>query len=230
MELASRLPSPEAAARVKTPPMDTRVERRRPDRHLVAVRLLRGIAVAALLSSLLLWIVPRVLTELGVLGPSPQEYVDEADRAINVARTYGAVSLTVFQKAEHERDRARDLVKAGRGREARRAAEQAMAYAIEAQKQALVRRSDAQLKAEAVYTDLDRQINDLEKLYTEVAPGVEKVRLGQLLSLMKATRQSAGVVFLAYEQQDWNGVLKGETRARAQIEIMRRALESARHP
>jgi hypothetical protein len=210
--------------------MDTREERRRPDRHLVAVRLLRGIALAALLSSVLLWIVPRVLTELGLLGPSPQEDVDEADRAISVARTYGAVSLPIFQKAEHERDRARELVQAGRGREARHAAEQAMAYAVEAQKQALVRRSDAQLRAEAVYTDLDRQINDLEKLYAEVAPGVEKERLGQLLSLMKGTRQSAGIVFLAYEQQDWPGVLQGEARAREQIAVMRQALESARHP
>ncbi len=210
--------------------MDTRVERRRPDRHLVAVRLLRGIAAAALISSLLLWLVPLVLTELGVMGPTPQEDVDQVDRAINVARTYGAASLPVFQKAQDERDRARELVKAGRGREAHRMAEQAMAYAVEAQKQALVRRSDAQQRAEVVYNDLDRQINELEKIYTEVAPGVEKTELGRLLSMMKVTRQAAGVVFLAYEQQDWPGVLKGEGRAREEIAVMRKALEAARRP
>jgi len=210
--------------------METRVERRRPDRHLVAVRLLRGIAIAALVSSVLLWVVPRVLIAMGVLGPTPEEYVDQADRAIQVARTYGAESLPVFHKAQAERDQARALVARGQPREARRAAEQARADAVEAQKQALVRRSDAQQRAEIVYNDLDRQINDLEKLYGQVAPGLEKVQLGQLLSLMKATRQSAGVVFLAYEQQDWNGVLKGENHARDRIAIMKEALEKARRP
>jgi hypothetical protein len=208
--------------------MNDQVERRRPDRHLVAVRLLRGIAVAALISSVLLWIVPRVLTELGVLGPSPQEYVDDADRAINVARTYGAVSLPVFQKAEHERDRALEMVRTGQRREARHAAERAMAFAIEAQKQALVRRSDTQARAEAVYNDLDRQINDLERLYSEVVPGLEKEQVAQLLSLMKVTRAAAGAVFLAYEQQDWNGVLKAEAHAREVIAGTRGALTAAR--
>src|SRR5204863_2136064 len=174
--------------------------------------------------------VPRLLLETGVLGPTPGEYVDEADSAIRVARSYGAASLPILQKAEQERDRARALVQSGQGREARHAAEQARRDAVEAQKQALVRRSDAQQRAETVYNDLDRQINDLERLYSEVAPGVEKVQLGQLLSLMKITRQSAGVVFLAYEQQDWSGVLKGETHARDRIAIMRDALEKARLP
>jgi len=210
--------------------METRVERRRPDRHLVAVRLLRGIAVTALVCSLLLWVVPRVLIEMGMLGPTSEDYVEDADSAIRVARSYGAVSLPVFQKAEQERDQAREFVRTGQRREARRAAEQARADAVEAQKQALVRRSDAQQKAELVYNDLDRQINDLERLYTDVAPGVEKAQLAQLLSLMKLTRQSAGVVFLAYEQQDWPGVLKGETHARDVIATMRQALEKARRP
>src|SRR5438874_1592213 len=154
------------AARVGRSPMDTRVERRRPDRHLVAVRLLRGIALLALVCSLLLWVVPRLLLETGVLGPTPGEYVDEADSAIRVARSYGAASLPILQKAEQERDRARALVQSGQGREARHEAEQARRDAVEAQKQALVRRSDAQQRAESVYNDLDRQINDLERLYS----------------------------------------------------------------
>ena len=210
--------------------MDTRVERRRPDRHLVALRLMRRIAVLAIVLSAGLWIVPRVLTELGVIGPSAEDSVANADRALAVARTYGASSLPIYQQAEHERDRARELVRTGPAREARRVAERATALAIEAQKQALVRRSDTQERAQAVYTDLDKQINDLEKLYSATAPGLEKEQVGELLSLMKITRQSAGVVFLAYEQKDWNGVLGGEARAREVIAGTRKALQAAKRP
>ena len=210
--------------------MDTRVERRRPDRHLIALRLMRRIAVVALVASVVLWVGPLVLTELGVMGPRPEECIETADRALKVARTYGAASLPVYQKAEHERDRARELVRSGQPREARRAAEQATTLATEAQKQALVRRSDAQQRAEVVYTDLDKEINDLEKLYSAAAPGLEKEQVGQILSLMKITRQSAGVVFLAYEQKDWNGVLGGEAHAREVIAGTRQALKSVQRP
>jgi hypothetical protein len=207
-----------------TPP----VERRRPDRHLVAIRLLRGIAIFALVASVLLLTVPRALTELGVIGPRPEECIEIAERAITVARSYGASNVPEFQKAEHERDRARELAQAGEGREARKAAARAQVLATEAQKQALVRQSDSQQRAYEAYNDLDRQINDLEKLYSAVTPGLEKAQVGQLLSLMKVTRQSAGTVFLAYEKQDWNGVLGGEARAREVIAGTRKALESVR--
>ena len=210
--------------------MSPQVERRRPDRHLVALRLMRRIAILALVISAALWIGPRVLTELGMMGPSPEECITSADRALAAARTYGAASLPIFQKAEHERDRARELARTGHAREARRAAEEAMALATEAQKQALVRRSDSQQRAEVVYTDLDKQINDLEKLYSATAPGLAKQQVGELLSLMKITRQSAGVVFLAYEQKDWAGVLGGEARAREVIAGTRQALQTVRRP
>jgi len=210
--------------------MNTQVERRRPDRHLVAVRLMRRIAILALVLSAVLWIGPLVLTEMGVLGPRPEECIANADRALAAARTYGAASIPVFQQAEHERDRARELARGGQAREARRAAEKATALATEAQKQALVRRSDSQQRAEVVYTDLDKQINDLEKLYSATAPGLEKQQVGELLSLMKMTRQSAGVVFLAYEQKDWNGVLGGEAHAREVIAGTRSKLQSMKRP
>ena len=48
--------------------MDSRVERRRPDRHLVALRLMRRIAILALVLSAGLWIGPRVLMELGAVS------------------------------------------------------------------------------------------------------------------------------------------------------------------
>jgi len=103
-----------------------------------------------------------------------------------------------------------------------------MALAAEAQKQALVRRAGTQQQAEVVYNDLDRQVNDLEKLYNVVTPGLEKEQVGELLTLMKFTRQSAGTVFLAYENKDWDTVLKGEGHAREVIASTRQALQSAR--
>jgi len=209
--------------------MDSRVERRRPDRHMVAVRLMRRIAILAVVLSIALWVVPKVLIELGVLGPTPQEYVDSAERALAVARTYGAAPLPEYKNAEQALDRARELAKAGQRRETRKAAEHAMELAAEAQKQALVRRATSQQRAEVVYNDLDRQVNDLEKLYNAVTPGLEKDEVGELLTLMKLTRQSAGTVFLAYENKDWDTVLKGEAHAREIITSTRQRLQAARN-
>jgi hypothetical protein len=222
------LPSRATAATVKTLSMDSRVERRSPGRPLVALRLMRRIAILALVLSAVLWLLPKVLTEMGVLGPRPEEYVESAERALAVARTYGAAALPEFKQAELERDRAREAVRAGQRREVKRASEHAMALAAEAQKQALVRRAMSQQHAEVVYNDLDRQVNDLEKLYNSVTPGLEKEQVGQLLSLMKFTRQSAGTVFLAYENKDWDTVLKGEGHAREVIASTRQALQGAR--
>jgi hypothetical protein len=208
--------------------MDPSVERRRPDRQLIALRLLRRIAILAFVLSAVLWVGPKVLTEMGVLGPTPEEYMESAERALAVARAYGAADLPEFKQAEQERDRAREAVRTGQRREVKRAAEHSLALAAEAQKQALVRRATAQHHAEVVYNDLDRQVNDLEKLYNSVTPALEKEQVGQLLSLMKFTRQSAGTVFLAYENKDWDTVLKGEGHAREVITSTRHALQSAR--
>jgi hypothetical protein len=145
-----------------------------------------------------------------------------------VARSYGGAGLPETRAAERECDRSRELAKAGHGREARKAAEHALALATDAQKVALEHRTDAQQRAEVIYNDLDRQINDLEKLYSAVTPGLEKEEVGQMLGLMKMTRQSAGTVFLAYETQDWNGVMKGEPNARQVISSTRDALKAAK--
>lgn len=210
--------------------MDERLERRRPDRHLVALRLLRAIAIFALVVSALLWVGPPLLSELGLMGPTPEERVQTAERAMAIARSYGGASLPPLQQAEHAVARARDLARAGKNREARKAAEAALALATEAQRQALLRRTDSQQRAEAIYNDLDRQINDLEKLYSSVTPGLQKEQVGQMLSMMKMTRQSAGTVFLAYEQQDWGSVLKGEPNARQVISSTRDALQAVKRP
>jgi hypothetical protein len=209
--------------------MDERAERRRPDRHQFALRLLRRIAVLALVLSVALWAVPRLLVEFGVLGPTAEESINEALRAIATARAYGGgAGLSPLKAAEDEVARARALAQQGREREARHAARRATTSAIEAQKMALVADTEVRVQAEIVYNDLDRQIIALEKLYAEVTPGLEKEQTAQLLSLMKATRQSTGLLFLAYEQQDYGTVVDREPRAREAVEAARKTLESAR--
>ncbi len=208
--------------------MAEEVDRRAPGRHMVAVRLLRRIAVMALVLSALLLAGPRLLREIGVFGPTAEEEIRLAEGSLAIARSYGASSgLAPFRVAERELESARQLAGAGQVRAARRAAEQASRDAVEAQKLALVARTMSRQRAQTVYTDLDRQINDLEKLYSAVTPGLQKEQVGQLLSLMKVTRATAGALFLAYEQEDYEGVLQDEARARGAVTRARSELQAA---
>lgn len=209
--------------------MDQRAERRSPDRHQFALRLLRRLAVFALVASLALWAIPRLLIEFGLLGPTAADRIEEAQRAIAIARAYGGgEGLAPLLAAEDGVARATALAGQGHERDARRAALRATTSAIEAQKMALVAHTEQREKAQALYDDLDRRINDLEKLYDAVVPGLDKARTAQLLSLMKATRQSTGLLFLAYEKQDFGAVIEGAPRARAAVDAARQTLESAR--
>lgn len=209
--------------------MEARVDRRRPDRRLFVILLMRRVAVYALAASVAIWGVPKILIELGVLGPSPDETIAAAERALEAARTYGATpDIPAFAAAQKELERARALAVQNERREVRRACKHAQDLAVEAQRAALVRRDEARLQAIRIYNDLDRQVNDLEKLYTAVTPGLEKTSVGELLSLMKITRMSTGVVFLAYEREDFPAVLEGEPKARGAIAQMRSRLEASR--
>lgn len=209
--------------------MQSAVDRRRPDRRVFVIQLLRRMAIYALAASLLIWAVPRLLVELGVLGPTPEEAIATAERALEAARTYGATpDIPSFAAAQKELARARALAGQGRGRDARHASKEAQELAVEAQRLALVRRDEIRHQAEIVYIELDRLINDLEKLYSSVTPGLDKKQVGELLSLMKATRVATGAVFLAYEREDFPAVLSGEQRAREAIAQMKLRLESVR--
>jgi hypothetical protein len=231
MELASGLPWLTAPGRVTNGRMvtGTASDRRRPDRRQFVLHLLRRLALLFLLAAAALVVVPRALVELGLLGPGPGEAVEQGQRAVDAARRFGAAAdMPALRSAEEELARARELVRQGNGREARRAAVSASGLAIEAQKQALVRQAETRARAEVVYNDLDRQINDLEKLYSAVTPGLEQAKVRELLGLMKATRQAAGVVFLAHEQKDFASVVDNDAKARRVIAGTRQALESAR--
>src|SRR5688572_14911935 len=120
--------------------MEAPSDRRGPDRQRFVLRFLRRIASLALVLAFLIWAMPRLLVEAGLLGPTTAESVDEAARAVAIARSYGARDSPSLRMAEAELGKARALAAAGDGREARHAADRATAAAIEAQKQALVAR------------------------------------------------------------------------------------------
>jgi len=205
------------------------VDRRRPDRRAFVILLLRRVAIYALTAAVLIWVVPRLLVEFGVVGPSPEETIATSERALEAARTYGATpDIPAFAAAEKELDRARSLAAQNHGREARHASKHAQQLAVEAQRQALVRRDETRHHAEHIYDDLDRQVNDLEKLYSSVTPSLDKKQVGELLSQMKATRVVTGAVFLAHEREDFQGVVDGEAKAHAAVAQMRSRLEAAR--
>jgi hypothetical protein len=209
--------------------MEAGVDRRRPDRRLFVIQLLRRVAIYALGASLLIWVLPKLLVEFGVLGPTPDETVAAAERAVEAARSYGATTdIPAFAAAERELARARALAAQDERREARRVSKEAQKLAVTAQRQALVRRDEVRHHAELIYTELDRLVNDLEKVYSSVTPGLDKKQVGELLSQMKATRVATGAVFLAYEREDYPAVVDGETRARVAVAEMKARLESAR--
>lgn len=209
--------------------MEAGVDRRRPDRRAFVILLLRRVTVYAFTAAFFIWVVPRLLVEFGVLGPSPDETIAAAERALEAARTYGATpDIASFAAAQKELERARGLAAQNRGREARHASKRAQELAVEAQRQALVRRDETRHHAELIYDDLDRQVNELEKLYSSVTPGLSKSEVGELLSLMKATRVATGIVFLAHEREDFGGVVDGEIKAREAVAQMRARLEAAR--
>ncbi len=210
-------------------PTQAGLERRRPDRRVFIILLLRRLTVYAIGASVLIWAVPRLLVEFGVIGPSPDETIAAAERALEAARTYGATpDMPPFVAAQKELERARSLAAQNHGRDARHASKHAQDLAIEAQRQAIVRRDERRHQAELVYNDLDRQVNELEKLYSSVTPGLDKQQVGELLSLMKATRVVTGAVFLAHEREDFEAVVDGEAKARAAVAQMKSRLEAAR--
>jgi hypothetical protein len=211
--------------------MGGETERRKPERRRVAVLLLRRIAVAAIVASVLLWIGPRVLTELGLLGPSVEEHIAAADRTLRAAESYGATRATPsFVEATATLQESRELLAKGERRDARRHARRASALAIQAQRSALVENEQRRRRAEALVKELDARINALEDRFDQVTPGLPRPAVSALVTSMKEARQAAGTVFLAWEKGQPDRVLAGETHARTAIDAAAKALDHARQP
>lgn len=192
------------------------------------IQLLRRVAVWSLVLALLLLLGPRLLTEMGLLGPSAQEVVEAAARSLEVARTYGAdEQLAPFASAVRELEGARDLARRGERREARRAAARVRALANEAQRLALSRREEERRRAQAIVAEVDRILNELEDLYGAATPGRDKAQVSRLLSLMKQARRTGAALFLAYDQGNYGRVVQDERVTKEALAAARATLKNA---
>jgi hypothetical protein len=176
----------------------------------------------------LLLFAPRLLTELGVLGPGAEELVATAAAAVDAARGFGATEdLTSFAEAGRHLETARSALRAGREREARQGAKTAMEHALLAQRDGLIRRDSERRRAAAVVDEADRRLIELEGLYGRVLKTADKQRVPELLSLMKTARQAGSGLILLYEQDEFARVLAGEKEAFATLSAVRDELRKA---
>jgi len=154
-------------------------ERRSPDRERHTLRLLRRLSVLALAATVVLLVGPRLLAFFGLIGPSVQDRIAEAERALRAAESYGArPDSPAMLSARQEVEAARRLAGQGSDRAARHAAQRAQARATEAQATALVSEGLSEQKAHALVQDLDREVNELENLYAKVSPGLDRPARG----------------------------------------------------
>lgn len=195
------------------------------------VLFLRRLAVFALLLTVLILVLPRLLTEVGILGPTAEDLIGSAASAVEAARSYGATEeLPSFVAAQKELLAARTLLRAGRQREARKAASRTTEKAVVAQRDGLIQRDQGRRRAEAIVKEVDRRLNELEVLYSRVSKMVEKKRVTELLSLMKGARQAGSGLVLAFEQEDFARVRAGEKAAFATLDAVRDELRAAARP
>lgn len=196
------------------------------------MRLLRRVAVLALLLAAALVVVPRALYHFALLGPSTADRVGAASRAVDVARGYGARpgEIAAMAAAERELASAQALARQGRDHEARHAAEEALRLAGQAQQAALVNREGMRLRAKRVVDTLDRRVDDLEDLYSARSKGVGPDRARHLFSRMKQARAASAALVLAWEQQDYRKVIEGEAKALEVLDEMKRELEGRPQP
>ena len=189
---------------------------------------LRRLAVIALLLAVLLLVIPRLLTQLGILGPRAEELLGSAASAVEAARSYGAdEDLPSFVAAQKELLAAQTLLQAGRKREAVKAASRAAEKAVLAQRDGLTRRDQNRRRADTIVKEVDRRLIVLEVLYSRASKVADKKRLGELLSFMKGARQAGAGLVLAFEQGDFARVIGGEAAAFATLDAVRDELRSS---
>jgi hypothetical protein len=179
----------------------------------LTLQLLRRASLYFAVLAVLLLVVPRLLRELGVTGPSVEEEIQRAANAVDAARTYGAVAgEPAFEEAGREAERARELLQGGKARDARRAARRAEARAVDAQRVALARREETRRQAERVVLDVDRRLNELADLHTDASARLPREEASRLFSLMKDARQAGATLFLDYEEEKYREVVEEAPR------------------
>lgn len=192
------------------------------------LQVLRRLSSYVLLAIVLLWAVPPALRHFGLIGPSIEQQIEGARRALEAARVYGADErLAPFRTAGADLERARRELAVGRRRAAHAAAGEAREHAVDAQRLALAERDELSRRAASVVAEIDRGLNALETLYDQATRDADKATAARLLSLMKATRQKGARLFLAYEQADHRQVVAESEATLRALDEARRTLEAA---
>jgi len=189
----------------------------RPERKRIGLHLLKRLTIVAVALTVAALVVPTLLARFGLWGPSFPERLSEAERAVSAARHYGARegdAAPDLAAALREIEHAQGLRKIGKHRQARLAASRALDHAIRAQRQALLAREAARRRAAGIVKDLDRGVEDLEKLYSDRAPGLDRPTTSRLFSQMKDARQAAATLVLAYQKGGYDEVIAGEAFAK----------------
>lgn len=194
----------------------------------LALHVLRRLAALLLVLTGLLLVTPRALVELGLVGPDADEEIARAHAGLRAAETYGGASLPSFVAARNELQSAERLARSGDRRAARHAAVRAAGAAADAQREALARRVEAAARAEKIIEDIDRDVNGLEKAYAEVSAGRRSDERARLVSALKKARATAATLALAYEEEDYERVLREGQAVRAALEATHRTLLAAR--
>jgi hypothetical protein len=91
-----------------------------------------------------------------------------------------------------------------------------------------VAQQEQRRRAEAIVSDVDKRLNELEESYTVITTGLDKAAVAPLFSLMKTARAAGGGLTLAYEQGDYARVLREEPTAVQVIESTRSTLRSSK--
>ena len=204
------------------------MERRSPERQPHTMRLLRRLSATALVAAGVILVAPRLLGNLGVIGPTADQRIAEGEGAVRAAESYGAgASTPALAAARKELEEARRLKTAGDERGAREAALRAVERASEAQATALTSESQARLRAQRVVEELDGEVNALEQLFGQVSRGASRETRSALMKKMRAARKAAAAVFLAHDEQRFDDAMKAEDEARHALAEARQALEAA---
>ncbi len=195
----------------------------------LTLQVLRRLTIYAFVLSLLLVAGPPLLTRLGWLGPSLEERMALAQRALDVARAYGADPQQAnFRDAQGELQRARQAAQSGAGRAAQAAAERARQQAVEAQRQALAEREELRRQSTRIVEEIDAALGALDSLHGQVAPQQPKSEAARLLTLMKQSRATGAALFVAFEQGDYRTVVTRAPDVRRALAAAREQFEAAR--
>ena len=138
----------------------------------LAVELLRRLSLLAIVVSVCLLVMPRALSEFGVIGPGVDEQIAATERSLTVAQAYGAGPHDpAFHAAQDALTEARRLARDGQAWSARAAVKKASAHAVAAQRAALTSREGHRRQAATIAADMDGRLNDLEALYSQATRG-----------------------------------------------------------